>query len=460
MAEAPSSRRSSRFSMRSKQLGQLLQESGEVQAEHIAKALKLQEQQGGLIGQILRSMGVCSPEGVKDALLKQVQVTDVHCEDVNPAPEVLALVSREQSEADKLCPFEKISGLLCVVMGNPLNRRAINAIEEQSKVKVKPFKAPWPKIKELIERSYTDENMAAAQQVFEGDAEDAVGTAIDGLDAAPLLEIAPPDELAAPEEEVAEAAAVAEPEAPAEPVIDGLDNLDDTNAEVIETDKRGLTRKKKVVEDEPVPQYKHKVAKVNVDLDNLDIATASEVVGSKEDREEAELEEIAPGAAPKPAAAKPVAKSIPRLPVFEVVPDAYFYAEDAAPEEGSERSEELLSQIEQLPVAEVAADSAHDYHLQQEAKKKAAAPAAPKLAEPPALKPVPAPAPKPAAPPKKKVSVETMPAPAGPVAAVPLSDAEWIKIAASLTADPVGEWDWAYAAPGPVPVVAFEAENA
>jgi len=441
--------------MRSKQLGQLLLEAGEVKAEHIAKALKLQEQQGGLIGQILRSMGVCSPVGVKDALLKQVQVTDVPCQDVNPSLEALALVSREQSEADKLCPFEKINGLLCVVMGNPLNRRAINAIEEQAKLKVKPFKAPWPKIKELIERSYTDENMAAAQQVFASDAEEVLSTAIDGFDAAPPLEIAPPNELVTPEEAGAEEESYKEYSAPDVPLIHGLDNLDDTHAEVIETDQRGLSRKKKVVADDPPPQYKHKVAKVNIDLDNLDIGTASEVVGSKEDREEAELEEIALDAVAKPAVVKPVTQSSPHLQVFAVVPDAYFYASGSAPEEGSERSEQLMNQIEQLPVAKVEADSAHDYHLQMEAKKNALSPAVPKLAETPTLKLTPAP--NPAVPPKKKVSVETMPAPTYPVAAVPLSDAEWNNIAASLTADPVGEWDWTYAATGPVPVVAFEA---
>lgn len=455
MADAPS-RRSSRFSMRSKQLGQLLQEAGEVKAEHIAKALKIQEQQGGLIGQILRSMGVCKPSAVREALLKQVQVTDIHCEDLTPEPKVLTLVSRDQCETDKLCPFELVEGLLCVVMGNPLNRRAINAIEEATKQKVKPFKAPWPKIKELIDRSYTDDNLAAAE------AGEAAPDSGDDMPALEELDAAAPAEIPAPSfgEETAEA----EPEAPAEPqaeeYIEGLENLQDDKAEMIETDNRGLVRRKKETpaeEEAPKPKAP-KVAKVNVNLDELDLTTAETVVGEEEDEEE-HLEEITSGtpqparpAAVKPAAKPSAAKAEP-FAEFQTVPDAYFYAEDAAPEEGSERSDELLDLLAQLPVAETVAESGADYRMQLEAQAQKTAPAA---------------APKPAvrasgavpAAPRKKVAVEHTAAPRDPVPAVALSDAEFAQLTQGLDTDPIGEWDWQYAAPGPVPVAEFETEAA
>lgn len=465
MADAPSSRRSSRFSMRSKQIGQLLQEANEVKAEHIAKALKIQEQQGGLIGQILRSMGVCKPSAVRDSLLKQVQVTDIHCEDLTPEPTVLGMVSKEQCETDKLCPFEVVEGLLCIVMGNPLNRRAINAIEETTKVKVKPFKAPWPKIKEMIDRSYTDENMAAAAP-----AEDASGSeespAIEDLDAAPPAEIPAPDfgaetEAVAVEEPAATAEEPApEPEPQAEDLIEGLDNLNDGNAEVIETDGRGLTRKKKEEVEEEAPKPKApKIAKVNVNLDDLDLNEASEVVGEEDEEEEEQLEEITGEQVAAPAKPKPALAPAPKaeaLPVFSVVQDAYFYEEGAAPEEGVERTEELLELIQQLPVAEVVAESPADYRAAQEKKAKAPAPA-PKPAVAPKAPAKPAAA---AAPAKKEVAVEHTVAPKEPVTAVALSDAEFNSLVAALEPDPVGEWDWQYAAPGPVLVEEFETEAA
>ncbi|MCW8133477.1 MAG: hypothetical protein KIS92_24245 [Planctomycetota bacterium] len=459
-------RRSSRFSMRSKQIGQLLQEAGEVKAEHIAKALKIQEQQGGLIGQILRSMGVCKPSGVREALLKQVQVTDIHCEDLTPEPRVLGMVGREQCDADKLCPFELVEGLLCVVMGNPLNRRAINAIEEATKVKVKPFKAPWPRIKELIDRSYTEENMAAAGDdgaLEPAGEEDDGGLAVEELDANPPAEIPAPD-FGSDGQTVAEDVAEAEPAEAAEPAaeefIEGLENLQDDKAEMIETDGRGLTRRKRADDDrDEAPKPKApKVAKVNVNLDELDLNEASEVVGEEEDEEEEQLEEItgAPAARPAPAR-QAAAKSKPAAPAakvepfaeFQVVPDAYFYEDGAAPEEGAERSEEFLDLIEQLPIAEVVAESAADYRTMLEEKQKAAAP-----------KPAPAPAAKPAAPAGKPMPVESTAAPRDPVAAVALSEAEFSQLVAALEPDPVGEWDWQYAAPGPVPAEEYETEAA
>ena len=39
-------------------------------------------------------------------------------------------------------------------MGNPLNRRAISQIEQGTHFKVKSFKSTWPKINELIQRTY------------------------------------------------------------------------------------------------------------------------------------------------------------------------------------------------------------------------------------------------------------------------------------------------------------------
>ena len=151
---ADASRRSSRFSMRSKQLGQLLLENGDVQAEQVAAALKQQEQQGGLVGQILQANGACTDAAIAAALLKQVQVTDVRCDELAVAPDVLELVPRELCEAERLCPFERLGNLLCLVMANPLNRKAITQIEEKTRLKVKSFKSIWAPISQLIDRSY------------------------------------------------------------------------------------------------------------------------------------------------------------------------------------------------------------------------------------------------------------------------------------------------------------------
>ncbi len=149
-------RRSSRTSMRSKQLGQLLAENGDVTTEQVAKAVKAQEQSGGMFGAILQRMGACGPDAIGHALARQVQVTDIQCEDVNSADDAIAHVPMDYCLKEKLCPFECLGNMICVVMGNPLNRKAIQDIEKMSGSKVKAFKAPWPKIQDLIERAYNN----------------------------------------------------------------------------------------------------------------------------------------------------------------------------------------------------------------------------------------------------------------------------------------------------------------
>jgi len=436
---ADPTRRSTRFSMRSKQIGQLLLENGDVKAEQVAQALKVQEQKGGLIGQILQEMAAASMQAVAAALLKQVQVTDVKCEELVVPPDVTALVPRELCEVERLCPFERLGGLLCVVMGNPLNRKAITQVEERARLKVKSFKATWPKISELIQRAYGEaeappapEEPAPAQAEGGGEVltvEDAVvPPAADTYEAAP----APPPEAPAivrsaarPSDSWRQRAV----EAPAEAKVTGLDTMDTDQPEVIETTGRGLRRPaKKAPEPEEAPESKvEKKAKVNVDLDALDFTSAEVVAGADEGVEE--MEEVAPaGAAPRPVIA-PRALTGP-MTKLKTVPDSYFYADGVAPPEG-ERAEELLSLLETLPVATVVAESIGDYQEQLKAK-----------APPPAK-----PAPKP---------IELEPAPAASLVAVAISEAEFNKLVASLGEDPVGEWDWQYAAPGPVSVISYD----
>lgn len=433
MANAPT-RRSTRFSMRSKQLGQLLLDDEVIQAEHIAKALKIQEKKGGLVGQILREMGCCDDAAIAAALLKQVQVTDVHCEDLAVEPPVIATVSREQCETDKLCPFEVLGSLLCVVMGNPLNRKAINALEDASRLKVKPFKAPWAKIHELIERTYTDENVAAAGEAAEVPSLDLP----EELPALDLDEAAAPTEIRLPEVIVPEAEPEPEPEP--ELAIEGLDELDETQAELIETDNRGLSqrnRKPRILDESQAKNLPKKEAKVNVDLDTLDLSEASEVVGTPDaggHEEEEELEEISAAAAPASGH-----RAIEPYTLAEVGDD-FFFTPDAVPTEGTELPPAFFELIAQLPEAEVVAESLEAWEADKASQVQAAVKATGKRAA-------------------ADLPLELQPAPAGTMVAVEISEAEFQTLSAGCDTDPLGEWDWQYAAGGPVEAVEYEAES-
>ena len=466
---ADPTRRSTRFSMRSKQIGQLLLENGDVQSEQIASALEQQEQSGGMIGQILQANGFCSPEAIAAALLKQVQVTDIKCDELTVQPDVAELVSREFCEAEKLCPFERLGTLVCVVMGNPLNRRAISQIEQNTHYKVKSFKSVWPKIKEMIERTYD-------AQPVEGDAGDGGGElqlndggqqdfGIDNGGEAPVIEIPsaphhlkledepllgePEQPMEIPPEPVQQRQpasrsqqrqAVPPPQAP-ELKIKGIDNLDEANAEVIESNRRGLNaRPRQTQADEPGQRPKPvKIAKVNVDLDALDI-TSGEVVKTGGIDDDANLEEIAFDGVTHPVPLK-------------VVHDSYFFETGKAPL--GERSDELVTILSELTVAVTVAQSIGELREQQAAapapKPKVSAGARTSSAGAQAV-----PAASASATAVADRPLELQPSPAAIMQAVPIPEIEFQRFVQKLGEDPVGEWDWQFAASGPIAVTAYD----
>ena len=449
---ADATRRSARFSMRSKQLGQLLLENGDIKAEDIAQALATQEEQGGLIGGILRAQNSCDELAIAQALLKQVQVTDIRCEEVMVDPELGALIPRETCETEKLCPFERLGNLLCVAMGNPLNRRAITQIEDRTHLKVKSFKSTWPKIQDLISRLYDEEappeaseqeeaaeapgQEEAAEAPGQEEAAEAPAPAADGEDVPPseaevaVEEAAPafsPRERAGPGGSSAARIAAWRKEEPAEPVVEGIDNLDESHAEMIETTSRGLARTsrkapaKAVQAPRPRPVKK---AKVNIDLDTLDLSNG-EIVKTAGEHEE-NMEELYSSLALN----KPLARHAGKIVGLKMVRDGYFYTDGKAP---GERTDELLALLESLPLAEVVSQSIGEYEAEK---------SSPALAAVPDTSPADA--------------LELRQAPLMPVAALLLSEDDFQKAVNKLVEDPIGEWEWQVVAPGPLAVVEYE----
>jgi hypothetical protein len=456
---ADPTRRSTRFSMRSKQIGQLLLDNGDVQSEQIAAALEQQEQSGGMIGQILQANGACNAQTIAQALLKQVQVTDVKPEELTVPYEIATLVNREFCEAEKLCPFEQLGSLLCIVMGNPLNRRAISQIEQNTHLKVKSFKSVWPKIKDLIERTYNAPQEGEAQQVEAGEVALEQGGeqgdfSLEQNNEAPTIEIPQDDPLLA--DEPAQPAIIRTPAArqsqppqrrqaappPQAPdlKIKGIDDLDEANAEVIETNRRGLSARPRPLTPEESGQRPKvvKVAKVNVNLDDLDI-TSGEVVKTGGIEDDEHLEEIAYDGVVHPVPLK-------------MVHDSYFFENGKAPL--GERSDELLLIISEVPLAETVAQSIGELREQL-----AANPPKPKAAER-SIARASAVAVQAVATASATATVdrplELQPSPIAIMQAVPIAEIEFQRFVAKLGEDPVGEWDWQFSAPGPIAVTEYE----
>ncbi|MEI6232118.1 MAG: hypothetical protein WCT04_03645 [Planctomycetota bacterium] len=477
--------------MRSKPLGQLLVENGDATSEQVSQALKAQDKEGGLIGGILLRMGACRADAIGHALHKQVQVTDVQCEEMNGSDAAVKLVSKEICTREKLCPFEVLGNMLCVVMANPLNRKAILEIEAASRLKVKAFKAPWPKISDLVERSYSGGSAKASVKAplppledlsFELDDEPVHTPAVkapaptvkapipaarpahdphtaqtkspDDFEPMPLdlddiiIPASDPDDESAgahgildvPDETIPlpsnaathYSAKMIQP--PTEPKIKGLDDLDFTGGELVDIAKRKPNAGVKTIPKRAEPR----VAKVNVDLEHFDHAAAGEVIDDKPHHEQDVMDEIQHG----DVEAGDSRQSVGVLVALKIVPDSYFYAGSAP--KNAPRSDDLMDIIEALPVAEVVAESISDFERSK------AHPDRNPTNESGSLKAMTGTAM------AGKSRVDLQRAPATPMAAIRIGEGEFQKLTLTCIEDECATWEWNVASTGPVLVDTFE----
>ncbi|MCX7935556.1 MAG: hypothetical protein N3A66_09910, partial [Planctomycetota bacterium] len=151
-AKTDESKRKIRASTKGKEIGSILLKDAKITEEHLEKALEIQRKKGGLLGQILVALGVCSKADIGAALRKQRTITTVVLDKVKFDPEALEALPRPFCEKNRLIPFEKIGNQLCVAMANVLDAQAKNEMKQMTQLQIKSFDASWIEIKAAIER--------------------------------------------------------------------------------------------------------------------------------------------------------------------------------------------------------------------------------------------------------------------------------------------------------------------
>ena len=138
----------------SKQLGELLLERGIINQAQLAKALQFQKEQGGLIGQILVSLGFAKEEEIAQSLTVQYgfPYLPLECYDIND--EAIKLIPKNVAIQYNLVAIDKMGDLLTVAMSNPLNYQAVEDIEILTKCKVQVFVSTMTDINNAVAKHY------------------------------------------------------------------------------------------------------------------------------------------------------------------------------------------------------------------------------------------------------------------------------------------------------------------
>ncbi len=135
-------------------LGELLLERKVVTKKQLSKAIKRQQEQGTLLGSILVDMGVLSEELLKTFLAEQCQVLNLDLTTAAPSREALERISREMAISHAALPISLEGRRLTVVMGDPLDASAVEALKEATGCEIDPVFAPAESIQDAISNWY------------------------------------------------------------------------------------------------------------------------------------------------------------------------------------------------------------------------------------------------------------------------------------------------------------------
>ncbi|MDO8730259.1 MAG: hypothetical protein Q7J69_03620 [Candidatus Omnitrophota bacterium] len=137
-----------------KRIGELLVERKVITPEQLESALKIQQAKGGLLGQILVSLGFATEEAVAQAVTAQYGFPYLPLKSYAIDPELLRLIPENVARQYCLVPVDHIGDTLTIAMADPLDARVIEDIEMLSRCSVQIFISTGSEVIEAIQRSY------------------------------------------------------------------------------------------------------------------------------------------------------------------------------------------------------------------------------------------------------------------------------------------------------------------
>lgn len=139
-----------------KQLGELLIERNVINRIQLDKALAVQREKGGLIGEILVELEFVKEEDIAQSLTAQYGFPYLPLSNYEINQEVINIIPARVARQYMLVAIDKIGSNLTLAMSNPLNVQAIEDVELLSGCNVQTFVSTSSDVKKAIEKYYKD----------------------------------------------------------------------------------------------------------------------------------------------------------------------------------------------------------------------------------------------------------------------------------------------------------------
>jgi len=137
-----------------KRLGEILIEACVISQDQLDEALRLQESQNRLIGQILVEMGWVSEYEVCRAVAELLNIKYVDVEGALVSQEVVQLAPEKLAARRNILPLFIQDKTLYLAMENPLDIEIIQRIEFRTGMQVRPLIAPPSQLRETVRKHY------------------------------------------------------------------------------------------------------------------------------------------------------------------------------------------------------------------------------------------------------------------------------------------------------------------
>ncbi len=140
-----------------KRLGELLVERKLITSDQLEQALFIQQNKGGLLGEILVGFGFCTEENIAQVLTLQYGFPYLPLSNYEIDPEVIKTVPENVVRQFALIPVDKVGNTLTVAMSNPLNQQAIEDLELLTQNNILVFVSTTTEIRKAIDQYYKKE---------------------------------------------------------------------------------------------------------------------------------------------------------------------------------------------------------------------------------------------------------------------------------------------------------------
>jgi type IV pilus assembly protein PilB len=139
---------------RTKKLGQILVDSGQISEDQLEQALREQKQTGEKLGSILQRLGICTEKDIARVLAGQAGVSFVSLAQEWIQREALELIPGAFAQEHQVVPLSLRGKTLILAMANPLDLDAIDAVSRMTGRYVEVVHATEGEVHEALVRYY------------------------------------------------------------------------------------------------------------------------------------------------------------------------------------------------------------------------------------------------------------------------------------------------------------------